>query len=184
MADVGVLQLLESLGSGKAALSSVAQGALDQAGLVLTGAQVEALACVERDALAAQERVSFGPGALDSIVAAFAGSPYVQQDSIEPLMHELLGAFYELREDFPAQVSDQEIVRELSGAFDGEAAGSTELAAAIAERTLHEAMAADELAAYELIDDEGNVYRWDPQEWHDDITADGWLGERWEEDYE
>lgn len=182
MAELGILQ---ALGSG-GALSSTARRALDEAGLTLTGEQVAALAHTEREALAQAERVSFGPGALDAIVTEFAGSHYLQRESAGARIEELLLAFYELREDFHASTSDQEIIGELKRAFDGEAAGSAELAVSLAAEALSagEAGSEGELAAYELVDDEGRVYRWDPDEWHDDITADGWLGESWEGDYE
>lgn len=182
MVDLGVLQVLD--GASGAALGSAARRALSEAGLALTGAQVQALARTEREALAEVERVSFGPGALSAIIEEFASSPYLLQDRLEPLMRELLGAFYELREEFPASTGDHEIIAELRRAFDGEAAGSVEQAAACALDSLRACSAADDLAAYELVDDEGRVYRWDPDEWHDDITADGWLGERWEGEYE
>lgn len=183
MADLGILQ---ALGSGCGALSGTARKALSEAGLALTGAQLAALAHTEREALAQAERVSFGPGALDALVTEFASSHYLQRESAGACMEELLLAFYELREDFPASTSDQEIVQALKHAFDGEAAGSAELAAPLAAEALSAGEGGNEgeLAAYELVDDEGRVYRWDPDEWHDDITAEGWLGERWEDSYE
>lgn len=183
MADLAFLQVLGSAGGG-AALGSAARTALSEAGIALSSTQVEALACAEREALAASQRVSFGPGALDALVTEFASSPYVQRENAESLLHELLAAFYELREDNAAHVSDQQIIGELKRAYNGEAAGSVELAASLAADALSAAAMHDELSAYELVDDEGRVYRWGPQEWHDDITAEGWLGERWEDDYE
>ena len=183
MADLGILQ---ALGSSGGALSSTARKALSEAGLALTGAQLAALAHTEREALAQAERVSFGPGALDALVTEFASSHYLQRESAGESIEELLLAFYELREDFPASTSDQEIVQALKHAFDGEAAGSAELAAPLAAEALSAGEGGNEgeLAAYELVDDEGRVYRWDPDEWRDDITAEGWLGERWEDSYE
>lgn len=183
MADLGILQ---ALGSSGGALGSTARKALSEAGLALTEAQVAALTHTEREALRQAERVSFGPGALDALVTEFASSHYLQRESAGACMEQLLLAFYELREDFPASTSDQEIIQALKHAFDGEAAGSAELATSLAtdELSTGEAGCEGELAAYELVDDEGRVYRWDPDEWHDDITADGWMGERWEDSNE
>ena len=183
MADLGILQ---ALGNSGGALGSTARKALSEAGLALTEAQVAALTHTEREALRQAERVSFGPGALDALVTEFASSHYLQRESAGACMEQLLLAFYELREDFPTSTSDQEIIQALKHAFDGEAAGSAELAASLAADELGtgEAGCEGELAAYELIDDEGRVYRWDPDEWHDDITADGWMGERWEDSNE
>ena len=183
MADLGILQ---ALGSSGGALSSTAHKALSEAGLALTEAQVAALTHTEREALRQAERVSFGPGALDALVTEFASSHYLQRESAGACMEQLLLAFYELREDFPASTSDQEIIQALKHAFDGEAAGSAELAVSLAAEALStgEAGREGELTAYELVDDEGRVYRWDPDEWYDDITADGWMGERWEDSNE
>ena len=188
MADLGILK---ALGSSGGALSSTARTALSEAGLALTEAQVAALTHTEREALRQAERVSFGPGALDALVTEFASSHYLQRESAGACMEQLLLAFYELREDFPTSTSDQEIIQALKHAFDGEAAGSAELAATLAAEALSagelgtgEPGCEGELAAYELVDDEGRVYRWDPDEWHDDITADGWMGERWEDSNE
>lgn len=38
------------------------------------------------------------------------------------------------------------------------------------------------IRAYEITDEDGLLYCWDPDEWLDDVTADGWHGERWGED--
>ena len=169
MADLGILQ---ALGSSGGALGSTARKALSEAGLALTEAQLAALTHTEREALRQAERVSFGPGALDALVTEFASSHYLQRESAGACMEQLLLAFYELRA--------------LKYAFDGEAAGSAELAASLAAEALSTGEGGNEgeLAAYELVDDEGRVYRWDPDEWHDDITADGWMGERWEDSNE
>ncbi|MBQ3300961.1 MAG: hypothetical protein IJH04_02190, partial [Eggerthellaceae bacterium] len=93
----------------------------------------------------------------------------------------LTEAFYELREGFPAFITDVEILESLADAFDGDAAGDVGLAAALASESLAGRL---DYSTYEIADDDGNVYRWDLDEWHDDVTADGWCGERWEDDDE
>ncbi|MBQ9001552.1 MAG: hypothetical protein IJ087_06845, partial [Eggerthellaceae bacterium] len=77
--------------------------------------------------------------------------------------------------------TDAEILELLSDAFDGDAAGAVGLAAALTSASLARRL---DYSTYEIADDDGNVYRWDPDEWHDDVTADGWCGERWEDDDE
>lgn len=82
-------------------------------------------------------------------------------------------------DDLPAQVTDQEIVEALRDCFDGEAAGDVELAPSLSKDGLS---SCEGMRAYEITDEDGLLYRWDPDEWLDDVTADGWHGERWSED--
>lgn len=76
-------------------------------------------------------------------------------------------------------MTDQEIVGALRDCFDGEAAGDVELALSLSKDGLS---SCEGMRAYEITDEDGLLYRWDPDEWLDDVTADGWHGERWSED--
>ncbi|MCH4184966.1 MAG: hypothetical protein LKF61_05710 [Eggerthellaceae bacterium] len=35
---------------------------------------------------------------------------------------------------------------------------------------------------YSITDDGGRIYTWNPAEWTDNVSCDGWNGERWEDD--
>lgn len=146
-------------------------------GLMLTAGQVRDIAEAESACLAECGRVSFGESAAVRIARGFAGSPFMTGNAAETLL-ELTEAFYELREGFSASVTDAEILESLADAFDGDAAGDAGLAAALTGESLAARL---ECSTYEIADDDGNVYRWNPEEWHDDVTAEGWCGERWED---
>lgn len=76
-------------------------------------------------------------------------------------------------------MTDQEIVEALRDCFDGEAVGDVGLALSLSKDGLS---SCEGIPAYEITDEGGLLYRWDPDEWLDDVTADGWHGERWGED--
>lgn len=148
-----------------------------EAGVTLTKEQALEIAELEHGWLAECGRISFGEGASTRVIHAFASSPYIAGESAGQTLAELTGAFYELREDFPASTTDVEIIEALVAVFDGEAAGDTGLAAA---RTRESLASQQDYSTYEIADENGGNYRWDSDEWHDDIMADGWYGERWE----
>ena len=147
----------------------------------LTGQQVVELAEMERTCLARARRVSFGATAAPVLIGAFASSPCLTGADVFEQLTDLVEAFYDLREDFPAQTTDLEIIKAMQEGFDGEAQGGAALAASLAREAL---TVQERQASYEIADEHGHVYRWDPSEWHDDIEAPGWDGERWEGDYE
>ncbi len=151
------------------------------AGLRLTTQQVGELAEVEHACLREAQRVSFGATAAPVLIEALADSPCLTGAGAFETLSDLTEAFYDLRGDFPAQTTDLEIIDALKEAFDGEAQGDVSLAASLAREAL---ASRDGLPAYEIADDSGSVYRWDPDEWRDDIEAAGWDGERWDGDYE
>lgn len=148
------------------------------AGLSLTAEQAREIAEVESACLAERRRVSFGESATARLIREFAASPFLSSGDEAATLMDLTEAFYELREDFPASTTDVEIIDALRDSFNGEAAGDVGLAAASANVQLSEN---DSSPVYEIADDDGNVYRWDPDEWHDDLYSDGWYGERWED---
>lgn len=176
--------LMTLLAGAPSAIGPAAQRELRAAGLSLSREQAACIAESERAALREAGRVCFGARASDGVIEAFASSPYMMQETLGDVLAEAVEAFYELREEFDVNIPDQEIIDELRCAFDSDASGSIARALDIAGDALRAVQAQDALADYELVDDEGRVYRWDPDEWRDDITATGWFGERWEDDYE
>lgn len=166
-------------------LARIAHAAIERAaystGLSLTPDQIRDIAETENACLAEHGRISFGKSAAEQIVLEFSESPFITGGDSAKTFIELTEAFFEVREDLPARFTDAEIIEALKEAFDGDAAGDAALAAALARDSLskqHESL------AYEIADDYGKVYRWDPAEWHEDVMADGWYGERWDADYE
>ena len=155
--------------------------AAQDAGFRLTTQQVGELAEVERACLQEAQRVSLGATAAPVLIEALVGSPCLTGADAFETLSDLTEAFYDLRGDFPAQTTDLEIIDALKETFDGEAQGDVPLAASLARDAL---APRDGLPTYEIADDFGAVYRWDPDEWCDDIAAAGWDGERWDGDYE
>ena len=151
-----------------------------EVGLALTTQEIEMIARTEEECLAESRRVCFGEGTSTRLMHAFASSPYFGVD-IANVLSDLIEAFYEVREDVPAQICDSEIIEALRNSFEGEAAGDAGLAVSLVRESISAALAQ---SPYEIADDEGHLYRRDPNEWHDDVEADGWYGEKWDEDYE
>ena len=54
--------------------------------------------------------------------------------------------------------------------MDGEAAGDVEPALSLSKDSI---LSCEGMRAYEITDEEGLLYRWDPDEWLDDVIADG-----------
>ena len=155
--------------------------AVREAGFGLTGQQVAELVEVERLCLARARRVSLGATAASTLIGVFADSPCLAGIDVFEQLTDLMEAFYDLREDFSAQTTDLELIEAMREGFDGEAQGDAALAASLARETL---AVQERQASYEIADERGHVYRWNPSEWHDNIEAPGWDGERWEDDYE
>ena len=153
-------------------------GAMRDAGCNLSNREVEGVVQAEAACLTESGRICFGEGASALLIRTFSDSAFFTGNVANTLM-DLAESFYEMRDDLPAQVTDQEIVEALRDCFDGEAAGDVGLALSLSKDSLS---SCEGIRAYEITDEDGLLYRWDPDEWLDDVTADGWYGERWGED--
>lgn len=153
-------------------------GAMRDTGCNLSNREVEEVVRTEAAYLAESGRICFGEGVSARLIRAFSDSAYFTGDAANTLM-DLVESFYELRDDLPARVTDQEIVEALRDCFDGEAAGDVGLALSLSKDSLS---SCEGIRAYEIADEDGLLYRWDPDEWLDNVKADGWYGERWGED--
>lgn len=105
------------LGEG-ACLTGEARAALGRAGLELSARDLAALGEAQAEALAATGRFELGPGALPCIASELARSPFLAQDLLVGLLARALAAFYELRGELDASVSDEEVARALRVALD------------------------------------------------------------------
>ena len=124
-----------------------------------------------------------------AIAEAVATSPSLSQDNVARELAELLGAFYALRDELPADVPDAEIAEALRGCLDewGDAGEVAAMPMAEVMRFSEEFMNAAEAErenAYRIIDDEGRAYVFDPVEWAYDEQVDGWDGEKWADGWE
>ena len=150
-----------------------------ETGISMTAKQAHEIAEAEGSCLSEYGRVLFGDSAAAQLVREFSTSPYLSGSNDAETLKKLVEAFYELRKDFPANTTDIELLEALQRFFDGEAAGDPDLATYMARELLS---ISDDLSSYEIADDDGKVYRWSSEEWHDNVYADGWYGERWDDD--
>ncbi len=95
-------------------------------GLSLTQKQVIALEKHQREAAAAAGRAEFGGGALRAIIEAFCDSPYIQQDSYEETLSELVASFYYFKTEAEDRIADDELIAYMRRCFDTTCQGSLE----------------------------------------------------------
>ena len=141
--------------------------------LSLEGLSSEACREITRardDALAETGRVAIGCADMQELADAFLAT----RGDVPP---EAVGAFYAVRDELPADVSDEEIARALALACE-DAGGDMEC---VDVCSVTEALAAQTRNAWAITDDAGRTYRWDPDEWAFDAQAPGWDGEAWAE---
>ena len=100
-----------------------------QHGLTLSPAQAAALDRTRSDALRRTGRVELHGGTVETLLRTFCASPYLTQASFEPVLHELIGLFYDLRAEISDRIPDDALIGYMKQAFDGECAGSVELLA-------------------------------------------------------
>lgn len=124
-----MLEELMALGTpgGGEALSCAALGA--RWGLMLSAAEAAELAEAQGEALRAEGRIAFSPGALTELVRAFAPSPYAERESWAALLAELLELFYHFKTLTRERIPDEALARAMAAIFNGPAGGQTELLA-------------------------------------------------------
>ena len=147
------------------------------------------LAKQRAELLAEVERVEFGSPAIATIAEAVAGSPFLLQDNVVDVLTELQEVFYTLRNDLSIDIPDTEVVEALRGCFDTYEGNLMEVSALPKEEVMafskeyHLALDAGDEGAYSIVDDEGRVYAFDPDEWDYDEHVTGWDDERWSDDW-
>lgn len=150
--------------------------ALERHGISLSAADIRALAASRTDALVASGRVEFGSGILEDLVLAFAGSPYVAQETFAETIIGLQDLFYEVRNETLDQVPDDDLIAQMRSLFDEFAGGDLDyLAEALLEglgrrvRDENAAMNAHTLAQH----------RYNVSDWVDETYAPAWEGASW-----
>ena len=96
-------------------------------GLVLTQEQAVALAHTRTSALKDTKRIEFNSGIIDRLIMAFCNSPYISNENYEDTLHELIGMFYDFKNDTWDAVTDDELISFMKKAFNGRCHGSLEL---------------------------------------------------------
>lgn len=98
-----------------------------QYGLSLNEAQALALVQTRSNVLKETKRIEFGTGIIDKLVLAFEDSPHVTQDTFEEILHDVIGLFYELKNNTWDQIPDAKLIAFLEKSFDDGCHGSVEL---------------------------------------------------------
>ena len=98
-----------------------------QYGLSLNETQALALVQTRSNVLRETKRIEFGTGIIDKLVLAFEDSPHVTQDTFEEILHDVIGLFYELKNNTQDQIPDAKLIAFLKKGFDDSCHGSIEL---------------------------------------------------------
>lgn len=96
-------------------------------GLELSREDALALAETRRIALQASGRVEFGAPVLEKIILAFSRSRYLYQYDYAPALHELLEAFFLLKNETEDRFSDDDLIDFLFDCFEYRYRGSLEM---------------------------------------------------------
>ena len=96
-------------------------------GLSLTESQACALAKTRTTSLADNKRIEFDSGIVGKLIMAVCDSPYITQEIYEDILHEMIGLFYELKNNTMDRISDNALIDFMKTAFNGCCHGSMEL---------------------------------------------------------
>ena len=127
-------------------------------GLALSESEARELVEVASDSLKASGRVQLGGGILDKLIAVFSASSYLTAQNYSETLQELVGIFYEYKNEFPQDVSDSELVEMMYKTFEERSGGSLEKLAGdcLAEmaRNMRAGLPADYTEPIQLDEDE------------------------------
>lgn len=96
-------------------------------GLVLNEQQALALAYTRTCSLKESKRIDLNGSVVDKLILTFCDSPYLTKNNYEAVLHELIGMFYDLKNNTLDTVSDSGVIEFMKNAFNGRCGGSLEL---------------------------------------------------------
>lgn len=96
-------------------------------GLVITEQQALALVQTRTNALKENRRIELNGGIVDKLILAFCNSSYIEKDTYEDTLHELINLFYDLKNSTWDTISDDDIIEFMKNAFNNRCCGSLEL---------------------------------------------------------
>lgn len=100
---------------------------IEKYGLVLTEQQALALTKTRTNALRENKRIELNGGIIDKLILAFCDSPYIEKDTYEDILHELIDLFYDLKNNTWDTISDDDMIELMKNAFNNHCYGSLEL---------------------------------------------------------
>ncbi len=96
-------------------------------GLVISPKDASAIAAVGVEQLHEQERVEFAQSAVVKIISKFMESGYISQQDFVETISELIGIFYEVKEESLDVLTDDEVISAMFDCFENVSNGDTEL---------------------------------------------------------
>lgn len=93
-------------------------------GLTLTDGDIKELILRRKECLAEQQRVEFGSGILEKLIFAFCDSDFIEQENYAETVTELQNIFYMYKNESMDELTDDELIKMMREAFDGECHGS------------------------------------------------------------
>ncbi len=101
-------------------------GITSEHGITLSQADCKGIAQFRSEALAENERIEIGVGAVKRIIEEFCDSGYVNQQNFRSVVEALLECFYTIKTETNDTVSDDEVMEFLKYLFETEAGGDIE----------------------------------------------------------
>lgn len=98
-------------------------------GLILTKEQAIDLVNNRNTILKEVGRIELGAGILEKLIYEFCDSLYIYKDEYLNILEELTNIFYEYREEFDGNLTDDQIIKYMRNKFDTTCNGSLELLA-------------------------------------------------------
>ncbi len=145
-------------------------------GLRLSAGDIEALVDGRAESLRDAGRVEFGGGVTRDLVLAFAGSPYVSQESFVDTILGLQDLFYDVKNDSIEQVADDELIAKMRSVFDDFASGDLAYLAEALIDGLGRQVREDDAAMNALT---LAYHRYDVSRWVDETYSPAWDGASW-----
>lgn len=96
-------------------------------GLALTEQQALALVQTRTNALKENKRIELNGGIVDKLILVFCNSPYIDKDTYEDTLHELISLFYDLKNNTWDTISDDDVIEFMKNAFNNRCHGSLDL---------------------------------------------------------
>ena len=140
-------------------------------GLALTEQQALELTQTVAAALTESGRVQLGAGITDKLIAVFCQSSYLTPQNYAQSLYELTRIFYEFKNEFPSDVSDNELLSMMYDAFEKYSGGSVDYLAedllTRMARNMRAGLPADYIERDTL--DEDELYELQSREQRDDL---------------
>jgi hypothetical protein len=149
---------------------------LQRYGLSLSAQDVQVLVAGRLEALQATGRIEFGGGVVEDLVLAFAGSPYVSQETFVETVLELQDLFYTVKNETLEQIPDDDLIAKMRSLFDEYANGDLGCLEEALVEGLGRHVREEDAAMNALM---LAHHRYNVSDWVDETYAPAWEGASW-----